>query len=233
MRPAPVFRAIMSSPTLLLRRVGERRLARICADTRTLVLSYDDGPSPDLTPELLDLLASHRATATFFPQGARAETNPELLDRVLAEGHEIGCHTYDHVHAWKSGSKIAVRDMERGYEVLATWVPPSGPFRPPYGKMTVAMLQAVRARNARLAWWTTVSGDTHPFPLPPPARALDRLRRTGGGVVLMHDHHLRSSRDGERRAAHVLEMTTTLIEAAPGEGWRIRSLAELDRSMAI
>ena len=75
------------------RYVSQRLLARKCSDRRTLVLTYDDGPGAGATPRLLDVVATHGARVSFFALGSRAEEAPEVLDRAVREGHEIGTHS--------------------------------------------------------------------------------------------------------------------------------------------
>jgi peptidoglycan/xylan/chitin deacetylase (PgdA/CDA1 family) len=195
---------------LLSKAVGIRQLRRRCCATLSLVLTYDDGPGDELTPALLELLAAADARATFFPTGRSATRNPELLTRVAAAGHEIGCHSQEHLHAWRIAPWRNVRDIDAGYQTLARWVPPSGLYRPPYGKASLATWWVVRRRRAAFAWWTVNSGDTHAV-LPAPESVVEQVRRDGGGVVLMHDFD-RSPATRAVRHAHVLRTTELLLD---------------------
>ncbi len=207
-------------PTLA-RRVSERRLRQRCAETRSLVLTYDDGPGASLTPRLLDLLRARDARATFFLAGFRAAEHPRIVDEIAAAGHEIACHTQRHLNAWRAWPWRGVADINAGYQTLARWVPKDGMFRPPHGKMTLATWAAVRRRRAPIGWWTIVAGDVEDE-MPDSDLALEQARRVGGGVVLLHDF----DREPER-ADFVLQSTTRLLDAAQQEGWTIRTLGEL------
>jgi peptidoglycan/xylan/chitin deacetylase (PgdA/CDA1 family) len=187
------------------------------------VLTYDDGPGPVLTPQLLDLLAAHDARATFFPLGRRAEAAPEVLDRVQRTGHEIGCHGYAHRNAWKSSPRAAVEDVEAGYAALAPWVVADGVFRPPYGKLVGPTWLALRRRGAPLGWWTVDSGDTTHADLPDPDAVARSVAEAGGGVVLLHDHDREPEWAG--REAYVLEVTRALLRAAAQNGLRTCALS--------
>lgn len=202
-----------------------RRLRRACAQRRSLVLTYDDGPGPTLTPAVLDLLAAHSARATFFLLGRRVAVGEELVNRITSAGHEIGCHGYDHVNAWRAGPRRVVRDIERGYEAIACWAPPGTIYRPAHGKATLATLSVLRRRRAAVGWWTIDSGDTHAS-LPDPQHVVDRLSSDGGGVVLLHDF---DRTDDSRAARHsfVLETTRLLIEHAHASGMRVEPLGVL------
>jgi len=205
----------------LARKREQRCLARSCRDSRTMVLSYDDGPGTRLTPALLDLLAQHEVRATFFASGNAVNGNEGILDRIVAEGHELGCHAHDHRNAWKSWPWRGVADIAAGYRALAPWIPSDAIFRPPHGKMTLPTWWAVRRRGALLGWWTIVAGDT------PRARrvseaAARELRAAQGGVILLHDFDREPERD-----AWVLAATRALLETSKSEGLQVRTLGEV------
>ncbi|MFZ0321225.1 MAG: polysaccharide deacetylase family protein, partial [Candidatus Sulfotelmatobacter sp.] len=113
------------------------RIRKKLIENRILALTYDDGPSGTLTPQVLDLLRDRGAHATFFMLGQHAQQHPDIVDRVLQEGHDVGCHSDQHLHAWKSVPWEAIADIDAGYERLSSWCDPNGMFRPPYGKMTL------------------------------------------------------------------------------------------------
>jgi peptidoglycan-N-acetylglucosamine deacetylase len=196
-------------------------LRKRLGDERTLVLTYDDGPSTIVTPAVLELLRRSGAKATFFMLGCSAERNAGVADRVLEEGHDIGCHSDRHLNAWKIDPWTAVADINAGYEKLNRWLPPNGIYRPPFGKITLATHLAVRRRGARLGWWTIDSGDTHNT-LPSPSRVLDRVLRENGGIVLMHDLDRTSERND-----FVLETTALLLDLAKRESLKMKTLSEV------
>ena len=197
------------------------RVRKEVVENRILALTYDDGPSGALTPQLLDLLHGRGARATFFMLGRHAQQHPEIVDRVVREGHDVGCHSDQHLHAWKTLPGDAIADIDAGYEQLSRWIPRNGMFRPPYGKMTLPTYLSVRRRGAPVWWWTIDSGDTHSI-LPSASQVADRLRRDGGGVVLMHDLNRTQPRND-----FVLELTSTLLDVAQQESFQIKPLREL------
>lgn len=199
-------------------------LRRRCREQRAVVLTYDDGPGHVLTPRLLDVLAEHDARATFFALGRRATTMPELLDRIVAEGHEVGCHTYDHANAWHVPGRAAARDVRAGYDALAPWMAPDGPFRPPFGKLAPATLAAARERGVPICLWTHDSGDTHAVQREPGA-VIDAVVADGGGVVLMHDFD-RDPLEPDR-VERILALTAGLVEAAQRHGLTVCTAGEL------
>jgi len=210
---------------LVVKLAEVRALRRRCRLTRTLVLTYDDGPGAELTPAILKLLAEADARATFFPTARSALANPELLSQVAAAGHEIGCHSAAHLHAWKVLPWRAMRDVRAGFRALTRWVEPDGLYRPPYGKINLPTWWAVRRQRAAFAWWTVDSGDTHAT-LPNPQAVVAAVRGDGGGVVLLHDFD-RNPPTRAARHAHVLEVTAGLLRLARDTDLRVCTFGAL------
>lgn len=204
-----------------LRMKVNRELHRHCRRRRAIVLTYDDGPGMSLSRSLSSLLLSHGARGTFFLLGRRVVLDSDTVDLLARDGHELGCHSYDHLHAWKSDVASAVGDIDAGYDTVARWVNPNGLFRPPHGKLSFMTWRALRRRGARICWWTHDAGDTWPI-LPTPQSVVDSVLQTGGGVVLMHDFDR-----GPDREKFVLATTEALLIAAKSEAFRILTFSEL------
>lgn len=202
----------------LYRRMGERSLVETCRASRSLCLTYDDGPSERMTPALLAALREGAAKATFFLLGRQVDARPEMARRIAEEGHEIGHHSQEHAHAWKTAPWAASTDLARGVTSVEREVRASRLLRPPYGKLNAWTWLATQRAGMRLAWWTTDSGDTRSR-LPDAHHVCERVRAAGGGVVLMHDLDRGPERDG-----YVLELTAKLIDLAGAEGLRLRTL---------
>lgn len=207
-------------PPMLVRARQTRRLGELCARTRSLVLTFDDGPGKELTPRVLDLLGSRGAKATFFLLGRRVAEAPELVDRLDAEGHEIASHSRDHLHAWKTMPWATPRDIANGFDDVARWR--ERPlFRPPYGKLVLPGYLAARRRARGFGWWTVDARDTW-TPARTPDEVAGLVRETGGGVVLLHDFDR-----GEERAAIVLGVLERLLDLADAESLAIRTLGDV------
>jgi peptidoglycan/xylan/chitin deacetylase (PgdA/CDA1 family) len=204
-----------------LRYLGAHFLQQRVARRRALVLTYDDGPSSGLTPELLDLLGTYQAKATFFVLGFRAMANEGMLVRMQREGHEIACHGHHHLSAWTAWPWKVVSNIGAGYRAIAPWASRTAPYRPPYGRFSLPVALSVLYRRAPIGWWTIDSGDTHAV-LPEPQQVADRVARAGGGVVLLHDY------DREReRAEFVLQTTELLLKTAQREGMTVCRFSDL------
>jgi peptidoglycan/xylan/chitin deacetylase (PgdA/CDA1 family) len=138
----------------------------------TIALTFDDGPDPDVTPKVLEVLARHGAKATFFVVGQRAEQYPDLIRRIASEGHTIGSHTYAHAHHFHFGPTDRMRaEVERGQRAVEaiTGARPTL-FRPPQGLRT-PFLRDVMALLPHLICVTWS------------ARGLDAMGRTAERIV--------------------------------------------------
>lgn len=208
-----------------LRRLAERRLAARARATRTIVLSYDDGPDPALTPRVMEVLAAYDAPATFFVIGEKAERDPEIVATLKAAGHEIGSHTQTHLNAWKVAPGRFAADRDQGAAVVTRLGGQGDLFRPPFGKMTLfGLLRSPKA----LGWWTVDSQDT--FAPRAEAEIIDQIRAAGGGVVLMHDRARPPRLDGEQADAHgtyVEGLTRSILDFAQANDFRVRPLSSL------
>lgn len=158
--------------------------------SRALHLTFDDGPHPEHTGALLDLLAEHGARATFFVIGQHAERHPELMRRIVAEGHALGNHSWSHPQFETLGlaaqrEEIARTEaLLRGYDGRARH-----DFRPPRGVLPRPMLLDCIRAGRRIAYW---SYDSLDYARPPVQRLVDTAQRhplRAGDIVLMHDDY--------------------------------------------
>jgi peptidoglycan/xylan/chitin deacetylase (PgdA/CDA1 family) len=162
-------------------------IACVRTDEPVVSLTYDDGPDPDFTPGILDALAAHGARATFFVMVEPAEAHPELIARILAEGHEVALHGIDHTRltglSLRSATALvweAKRRLERVAGRRITL------FRPTYGAQTVQQYLATRALGLEVVIWSAWAQDWDDSTAEVIAdRALRALHH--GGFMLLHD----------------------------------------------
>ncbi|MEM7157353.1 MAG: polysaccharide deacetylase family protein [Myxococcota bacterium] len=203
-----------------LRKLQERRLRDLCREQRCLVITYDDGPTPSLTPELLAVLGRHDAVATFYMLGNRVAERRELFERIHDAGHEIGSHSFEHHNAWKVSPWRAIEDLRRGHAALAPWQGEGALYRPPFGKLTVPAWLAVKRQGMRLGWWTHDSRDSHGTRVEPDDLA-QSIVDDGGGVVLMHDFEKPGHTD------YAVAATDALLARAKAEGITVLTQGQL------
>jgi len=120
-----------------------------------IALTFDDGPHPDSTPVLLDILLSFETKASFFLLGANAERYPELVSRIRNDGHHVGNHGHNHINGWQSEHSIYVNNALKGGALLD-----SREFRPPFGKITRQQGRSLIAEHQqKLILWSLMPGD--------------------------------------------------------------------------
>jgi peptidoglycan/xylan/chitin deacetylase (PgdA/CDA1 family) len=186
-----------------------------------LALTYDDGPDPVTTPALLDLLEELQAPATFYLTGFRAEKNPQVLARLKQSGHELGTHAYSHYHAWKTSPLDEYRDAMAAYQTLEGTVAINGPFRPPFGKISLITLCGMWRRGRRVEWWSIPTNDTNDV-FENPERLARSIIDGGKTVALMHCHH-----DEPHRREFMLAMTRALVQEARSRGIELVTMEAL------
>lgn len=123
---------------------------------KTVYLSFDDGPHPTITPFVLNELRKYDAKATFFCVGKNVVKEKELFNRILAEGHAVGNHTFDHLNGWKTSQKDYLDNILKANEYIH-----SNLFRPPYGKITTSQHKLLSQHNEpfKIIMWSVLSGD--------------------------------------------------------------------------
>jgi peptidoglycan/xylan/chitin deacetylase (PgdA/CDA1 family) len=158
------------------------------ANDRVLYLTFDDGPHPVHTPELLDLLVEHDARASFFVVGAEAEKYPAIVRRMSAEGHLVGNHSYSHPSFPKITLAEQIAEIDRGDRVLAGIDGAAQhAFRPPNGAMPLKMLLHFAKVRRRVVFWSYDSLDYQRQPVPDFLARLRARPPAAGDIVLMHD----------------------------------------------
>jgi peptidoglycan-N-acetylglucosamine deacetylase len=147
-------------------------------------LTFDDGPHPEYTPRLLEILEGHRARATFFMVGKNAERHPELVEQVSRAGHTIGNHSWDH----PSFPLISGRERRAQIRSCARALGPRAErlFRPPYGMQTMASRLDAALLGYRVVAWNVTADDWRSGDAGSMADQLERQIRPGS-VVLLHD----------------------------------------------
>jgi peptidoglycan/xylan/chitin deacetylase (PgdA/CDA1 family) len=217
-----IFIALWYFVPYVVKKLQIDRLRRVCKEKSAIVLTYDDGPGLTVSVKLLELLRSHASVATFFILGRKIAPSKELVARIIQDGHEIGSHSYSHLHAWKRDPVSVFLDTQRGLRVARS-VAECRLFRAPYGKLTLGSMIQVWLQGCRQSWWTIDSTDTWDNPRDI-AEILERVRVQGGGVVLMHDLDRPGMPEHEK---FVLDLTQALLELAKNEGFRVCKLGEV------
>ncbi len=120
---------------------------------KVIYLTFDDGPTPEITPWILDLLSETNIKATFFCIGENVKSHPEIFIKILEAGNSIGNHTNTHVDGWKTSKKDYLSEVESASKLIR-----SNLFRPPYGRITRKQIKELSI-DYKLIMWDILSGD--------------------------------------------------------------------------
>ena len=158
---------------------------------KTVFLTFDDGPVPEVTDFVLECLTAYKALATFFCVGENIARYPHIFKKVIAKGHSVGNHTYNHVNGWKTPLADYVENISLCADALGHHTKkalPSGLFRPPYGRMTRKQIAALNGQY-NIIMWDVLSGDFDQR-LSREQCLAKTLKYTGNGsIVIFHDSY--------------------------------------------
>ena len=156
------------------------------ADERSIYLSFDDGPHPEITPFVLEELKKYNAQASFFCIGNNVVLYPEIYKQVLNEGHVVGNHTYSHPNGWETALEEYMKDIAAASKYID-----SNLFRPPYGRIkrqqANGLTKAMNKNDARIIMWDVLSADFDTSFSP--RQCLNNVvsNCTNGSIVVFHD----------------------------------------------
>jgi peptidoglycan/xylan/chitin deacetylase (PgdA/CDA1 family) len=198
----------------MLRLAGRNRMFERGARSDAVYLTFDDGPHPEYTPRLLDVLATSDAKATFFVVGQQCEKYPEIVRRIVGEGHQIGNHTFFHRLPREVSATDLLDEVERTRGVIRQIVGSDCRlFRPPYGALTLSKMKALWRCEQTIALWSVDPRDYKCSSLEV-LRWLRDYPAEGGDVVLLHDVH-----------ATAAEAMPTIVESIRRQEYELAALA--------
>ena len=148
---------------------------------KIVYLTFDDGPSPIVTPKVLDLLDAYASKATFFCLGRKIDEYPEIFKMIKTAGHTIGNHGYEHLNGFITPASLYLANLEKGNRIIN-----SGLFRPPYGKITPRQIVNIRP-HAKIVIWSVMSKDYDKHT--PAGTCLDNVIKNiyPGAIIVFHD----------------------------------------------
>ncbi|MBP0625147.1 chitooligosaccharide deacetylase NodB [Cupriavidus consociatus] len=195
---------------------------------RKVFLTFDDGPSSVWTPKILDVLAQHGVLATFCVLGNRAADHPELLARMIAEGHEVANHTTTHQNLSKCEPHFVRREILKTNEIIENLCPdvPLRYFRAPYGEWTKEVIAEVENAGLTALHWSV---DPRDWSCPGVDAIVDAVLTSvrPGSIVLMHDGSPLGVSDSQACAASRAQTVIALMRLIPAlqeRGFIISSL---------
>ncbi len=151
---------------------------------KSIYLTFDDGPHPDITPFVLELLDKYDAKATFFCIGKNVLENNNIYKRIIDEGHAVGNHTYDHLDGWKVDKDEYLLNVKKAAKQIQSRL-----FRPPYGRITMSQRKALTGieNPFKIIMWSVLSGDFDVRISPDQCCKYVLNNSRSGSVIVFHD----------------------------------------------
>ncbi len=191
---------------------------------KAVVLTFDDGPDPERTPAVLEVLRKHNVHATFFVVGNRAEKYPELLQQIAAQGHEIANHSYSHSYASFKSNKTDVfqEEIDKTDSLIQKLTSQTSVlFRPPGGYLSDNLVEFTKQKGLTIAYWTWQQ-DSKDWKVGNSGTSIANhiiKNIQPGQIILLHD----GANNGLQTAQAVDILLTRLIS----EGYRFVTMSEL------
>ena len=194
------------------------KAATLPPDQKVIALTFDDGPWPKSTAQVLDILKKNNIPGTFFVVGQNVKNYPDLTRRIVAEGHSIANHTWHHWYHHMNAQAAAYEVANTTDIIFKTTGVKSGLFRPPGGIMTNGVVSYARNNKYAIIMW---SSDSIDYSRPAVPRLINNIFKSAkpGGIVLMHDG------GGDR--THTVQALPEIISRFRKQGYKFVTVPEL------
>ena len=163
---------------------------------KEIFLTFDDGPIPDVTEWVLDILNQYNIKATFFCVGDNIVKHPEIFKQVLANGHSIGNHTFNHIKGWQTDNTEYYQNIQKWEDTiseLGLTLNNKPLFRPPYGRISFRQVKYLK-QYYEIVMWSIITGDFHKSLHA--ENCLDRsLKMTNNGTVIVFHDSIKSEQN--------------------------------------
>lgn len=169
------------SPGLLAGWVYPDAIFRVRTAEKLLFLTFDDGPDPDSTPYLLDILNKYNIKAIFFCSGAQAEKYPDLINQIKAGRHLIGNHGFSHLNGWKTSLNSYLDDVNKAIPFTS-----SDLFRPPYGRLRLNQYRKLK-KIFKIIFWDILNYDFDSSSGSNNVLRILKSKIKPGSVIVLHD----------------------------------------------
>ncbi|MAX05780.1 MAG: polysaccharide deacetylase family protein [Flavobacteriales bacterium] len=146
-------------------------------------LTFDDGPTPKVTPFILNTLKEENVKATFFLVGEQIERQPDLYSQIISDGHVIANHSYSHINSWKSNTLDYLNDIEKCQKLM----PKNKLFRPPYGKISALQIRRLK-KKYKIILWDVLSWDFSLSIAPSKVKRNVMKNTKQGSIIVFHNN---------------------------------------------
>lgn len=179
---------------------------------KRIYLTFDDGPHPEITPKVLEILEAYKAKATFFCVGQNVEKFPETYQMILNAGHTTGNHSFNHLKGWKSPVNDYYENIKKASLLIQ-----SDYFRPPYGRITPAQIRKLK-KEYRIVMWSVLSYDFD--------KEISTEQCFKNVIDHVHDGDIVVFHDSEKASQNMLSTLPKVLETLTGRGFSFASLED-------
>lgn len=172
---------MLVKPPYLVRKFFPQLLWEVKTTNNEIFLTFDDGPHPEITPLVLDILDEFQAKATFFCVGENVKKYPETYTLILERGHHTGNHSYNHLNGWKNSKSAYCDNIKKAASFID-----SNLFRPPYGRIKPSQINALKTKY-KIVMWTVAAYDFSKKVSPEQCLKNAIQKSKAGSVVVFHD----------------------------------------------
>lgn len=203
----------IAQPPYLYRALFPGGLWRISGEKRIVYLTFDDGPHPEVTVKVLDILARYGIKATFFMVGQNVERYPSVVEEIQRSGHSVGNHTMHHAQGLKMRGKEYCSDVAQASKIINSKL-----FRPPHGLLRPSQIRTLHREGYTLVMYDVVTRDYSEKQTPD--MILDRLKRyvRPGSIIVFHD--------SEKAASRMLETLPKAINWLQSQGYEFAKIPD-------
>jgi peptidoglycan/xylan/chitin deacetylase (PgdA/CDA1 family) len=172
---------LIEQPSCLLKALYKTAIWRKETTEKKIYLTFDDGPIPQVTPWVLDILTKYGIKATFFCVGDNVRKYPEIFERIKAEGHRVGNHTFNHIAGFQWDNDTYIENIEEADKLIQ-----SDLFRPPHGHITKSQFRKLKEKY-QIVMWDVITRDYN-YNLKP-ERVFDIVKKyaRNGSLIVFHD----------------------------------------------
>lgn len=185
-------------------------LWKVSTSSPDVYLTFDDGPHPSITDEVLATLEKYQAKATFFCVGDNVVKYPDVVARIRAQGHALGNHTQHHLNGWKTNNELYLQDVAQCASVL-----PDKLFRPPYGRISRSQIKLLKP-DYKIVMWSILTRDYDKNLQVEVALNRCTTAMKPGSILVMHD--------SEKAYKNLMFMLPRLLEFGVSNGFRFKAL---------
>jgi peptidoglycan/xylan/chitin deacetylase (PgdA/CDA1 family) len=172
---------LIQQPPFMLRWAYPGAVWRLNKISKTVYLTFDDGPIPDVTPWVLEVLKQENVKATFFCVGENVEKHLEIYNAILKDGHRVGNHSFHHIRGRLFKLNDYLEDVQKAADFIS-----SNLFRPPYGSLTIGQYNALK-KNYKIIFWDVLTEDYNQDKTPEDCLNNVKKFTRNGSVIVFHD----------------------------------------------